>query len=130
MKMPSQTWLYLGKRVGMMMKSRSIGLYGILKILVWFYRNNSKKEFEEHQNHAGDEEFHQESDHPSTFMKMVKEITRTISDVNDERRQVLPSKVILDGTIDHLEVFRNNVESHYGQTGAGYYLIHASRRLI
>jgi hypothetical protein len=25
-----------------------------------------------------------------------------------------------DGTIDHFEVFRNNVEGHYGQIGAGY----------
>jgi hypothetical protein len=37
------------------------------------YRNNDKKEFEENQNYIGDEEFHQEPDHPSTFMKMVKE---------------------------------------------------------
>jgi hypothetical protein len=25
-----------------------------------------------------------------------------------------------DGTIDSFEVFRNNVEGHYGQIGAGY----------
>jgi hypothetical protein len=50
------------------------------------YRNNAKKEFEENQNCIGDEEFHQEPDHPSTFMKMVKEKTQTISPVNDERR--------------------------------------------
>jgi hypothetical protein len=31
------------------------------------YRNNAKKEFEENQNYVGDEEFHQEPDHPSTF---------------------------------------------------------------
>jgi hypothetical protein len=54
-------------------------------------------------------------------MKMVKEITWTMSAVNDEIRQVLPSKVICDGTIDHFEVFRNNVEGHYGQIGAGYF---------
>jgi hypothetical protein len=53
-------------------------------------------------------------------MKMVKERTRAMSAVNDERRQVLPSKVIWDGTIDRFEVFRNNVEDHYGQIGAGY----------
>jgi hypothetical protein len=53
-------------------------------------------------------------------MKMVKERTRTISAVHDERNQVLPSKVIWDGTIDRFEVFRNNVEGHYGQIGAGY----------
>jgi hypothetical protein len=40
--------------------------------------------------------------------------------VNDERRQVLSSKVIWDGTIDRFEVFRNNVEGHYGQICAGY----------
>jgi ribosomal protein L21E len=38
-----------------------------------------------------------------------------MSAVNDERRQVLPSKVIWDGTIDRFEVFRNNVEDHYRQ---------------
>jgi hypothetical protein len=77
------------------------------------YRNNAKKEFEENQNYVG-EEFHQEPDHPSTFMKMVKERTRTTSALNDERRHVLPSKVIWDGTIDRFEIFRNNVEDHYG----------------
>jgi hypothetical protein len=83
------------------------------------YRNNANKEFEENQNHIGVEEFHQETYHPSTFMKMVKERTRTMSAVNDERHQVLPSKIIWDGTIDRFEVFRNNVEGHYGQIGAG-----------
>jgi hypothetical protein len=53
-------------------------------------------------------------------MKMVKQRTRTMSAVNDERRQALPSKVIWGGTIDRFEVFRNNVEGHYGQIGAGY----------
>jgi hypothetical protein len=57
------------------------------------YRNNYKKEYEENQNYVG-EEYHQEPDHRSTFMKMVKETTRTMSAKNDERRQVLPSKVI------------------------------------
>jgi hypothetical protein len=59
------------------------------------YRNNDKKEFEENKNYVG-EEFHQEPDHPSTFMKMVKERTRAMSAVNDERLQVLRSKVIWD----------------------------------
>jgi hypothetical protein len=43
-----------------------------------------------------------------------------MSTAKDKRRQVLPSKVIWDGIIDRFEVFRNNVESHYGQIGAGY----------
>jgi hypothetical protein len=70
--------------------------------------------------YIGDEEFHQEPDHPSIFMKMVNQRTRTMSAVNDERWQVLPSKFIWDGTIDRFEVFRNNLEGHYGQIGAGY----------
>jgi hypothetical protein len=53
-------------------------------------------------------------------MKMVKERTRAMSAVNDERRQVLPSKVIWDGTIDRFEVSRNNDEGHYEQIGVGY----------
>jgi hypothetical protein len=69
------------------------------------YRNDAKKEFEENQNYVGDVEFHQEPDHPSTIMKMVKKRTRTMSAANDERRQVLPSKVIWDGTIDRFEAF-------------------------
>jgi hypothetical protein len=84
------------------------------------YRNNAKKEFEENQNYVGDEEFHQEPDHPITFMKIVKERTQTMSAVNDERRQVLSSKVIWDGTIDRFVFIRNNVEGHYGQIGAAY----------
>jgi hypothetical protein len=48
------------------------------------YRNNAKKQFEENQKYVGEgEEFHQEPDHPSTLMKMVKERTRTMSAVND-----------------------------------------------
>jgi hypothetical protein len=35
------------------------------------YRNNAKKKFEENQNYIADEEFHQETDHPSTYTKMV-----------------------------------------------------------
>jgi hypothetical protein len=35
MKMPSQNWLYMGKRLGMMMKSRRLALYRLRKILVW-----------------------------------------------------------------------------------------------
>jgi hypothetical protein len=63
------------------------------------YRNNAKKELEENQNCIGDEEFHQEPDRPSTFMKMVKERTRKMSAVNDEWSQDLK--------------FRNKVEGHY-----------------
>jgi hypothetical protein len=32
---PSQNWLYLGKRLGMMMKLRSVSLYRMPKILIW-----------------------------------------------------------------------------------------------
>jgi hypothetical protein len=83
------------------------------------YRNNPKKDFEANQDYL-DEELHQEPDHHSTFMNMIKGRTRAMSVVNDERRQVLPSRVIWDGTIDLFEVFRNNVEGHYGKIGADY----------
>jgi hypothetical protein len=61
-------------------------------------------------------------------MKMVKERTRAMSAVNDERRQVLPSKVSWDGTIDRFILFRNNIEGHYGQIGAGYLFNQVSRK--
>jgi hypothetical protein len=60
-------------------------------------------------------------------MKMVKERTRTMSASNDESRQVSPSKVFLDGTINRFEVFRNNVEGHYGRIGAGYLFYSSSQ---
>jgi hypothetical protein len=63
---------------------------------------------------------HQDPDHPSTFMNIIKESTRTMSTVNDEKLQVLPSKNIWDGTIDCFKIFINNVEGHYGQIGDGY----------
>jgi hypothetical protein len=68
-------------------------------------------EYEENQNYVG-EEFHQLQDHPSKFMKMVKESRQKISAANDERRQVLTSNIISDGTIDLFEILRNNVEGN------------------
>jgi hypothetical protein len=53
-------------------------------------------------------------------MNMIKSRTHTISAANDERRQVLPAQIIWDGSTNRFEVFRNNVEGHYGQIGAGY----------
>jgi hypothetical protein len=53
-------------------------------------------------------------------MNMIKARTRAMSVVNDKRCQILPSRVICDGTIDRSEDFRSNVEGHYGKIGAGY----------
>jgi hypothetical protein len=83
------------------------------------YRNDIKKSCEEEQYPSGIDE-HQMPDHPSTFMKMIQGRSQAISAANGERRQVLPSRVIQDGSIDRFELFRNSVEGHYGQTGAGY----------
>ena len=83
------------------------------------YRNDVKKMYENDPYPLGVDE-HQVPDHPSSFMNMIKGRSRAISAANDERRQVLPSRVIWDGSIDRFEVFRNNVEGHYGQIGAGY----------
>jgi hypothetical protein len=48
------------------------------------YRNNAKKGFEENQNYL-DGEFHQEPDHPNTFMKIFKQTIRKISAGNYEK---------------------------------------------
>jgi hypothetical protein len=63
-------------------------------------------------------------------MNMFNERTQIMSTLNDERRQVLPSKVIWDGTTYRFEVFRNNVEGHYRQIGGDIYLIQVSRKHI
>jgi hypothetical protein len=47
-------------------------------------------------------------------MKIVKERTRIMSAANDDRRQVVPSKVIWDGTIDRFEIIKKNNGGHFG----------------
>jgi hypothetical protein len=54
-------------------------------------------------------------------MNMIKGRSQAISASNDDRRQVLPLRVIWDGSIDRFDVFRNSIEGHYGQIGAGYF---------
>jgi hypothetical protein len=46
------------------------------------------------------------SDHPSTFMKIIKGRSNAISDAKDERRQVLFPCVIWDGSIDLFKILR------------------------
>ena len=57
------------------------------------YRNDVKKMYEDNPYLLGVDE-HQVPDHPSSFMNMIKGRSRAISAANDERRQVLPSRVI------------------------------------
>jgi hypothetical protein len=83
------------------------------------YRSDFKKSYEEEQYPSGIGE-HQMLDHPSTFMKMINGRSQALSAANDERRQFLPSRIIWDESIDRFELFRNSVEGHYGQVGAGY----------
>ena len=83
------------------------------------YRNNAKKEYEENQDYLAADGYH-ELDHPSTFMKMIKGRAHMLSAARDERRQVLPSRVIWDGNIDRFELFRKYFEGHYRQIDAGY----------
>jgi hypothetical protein len=63
-------------------------------------------------------------------MKIVKERTRKMSAVNDERRQVLPSKVIWDGTIDRFEVLETMLKVIMDKLVLAIYLIQVSRRHI
>jgi hypothetical protein len=48
-------------------------------------------------------------------MKIIMERANKLSATNDERRQFLNLRVIWDKSIDRFEVFKNNVEVHYGQ---------------
>jgi hypothetical protein len=67
------------------------------------YRNEMKKSYEQEQYPSNIDE-HQIPDHPSTFMKMIKGRSQAISAANDERRQVLPSRVIWGRSIDRFEL--------------------------
>jgi hypothetical protein len=67
-----------------------------------------------------DENLHQMQDNASTFMTRIRERDLSKIATNDERRQVYNTRVTWDGSIDRFEVFRNNVEGHYGKSSAGY----------
>jgi hypothetical protein len=54
---------------------------------------------------------------------MIKSTTHPVSSNNDERRQVLPSRIIWDNNLDLFEEFRKKVEKHYGQNIAGYLFV-------
>ena len=86
------------------------------------YRQEVKKQYEGDQNSPNllDEDLHQMPDNANTFMTRIRERSLAKIAANDERRQVLNPRVTWDGSIDRFEVFRNNVEGHYGQSGAGY----------
>jgi hypothetical protein len=56
-------------------------------------------------------------------MKIDKERTRAMSAVNDERRQVLPSKVIWDGTIDRLKYLETMLKVIMDKLALVIYLI-------
>jgi hypothetical protein len=81
------------------------------------YRNSAKKKYEEHQDYLAADGY-QEPNHPSTFMKTIKGRANAFSTANDEKRQVLSSRVVWNGNIDRFEEFKIKVECHYGQIGA------------
>jgi hypothetical protein len=85
------------------------------------YRQEVKKQYKSDQDSPNllSEDLHQMPDNPSTFMSRIRE--RAIGKIatNDQRRQVLNPRVTWDGSIDRFEIFRNNVEGHYGQSGVG-----------
>jgi hypothetical protein len=56
----------------------------------------------------------------SIFMNMNKSRANETTNAKGERHQVLPLRVIWYSRLDHFEEFRNKVEGHFGQIGAGY----------
>ena len=57
------------------------------------YRNSAKKVHDVDPDYLASDG-HPEPDHLSTFMKMIKGRANALANANDERRQVLPSRVI------------------------------------
>jgi len=86
------------------------------------YRQEAKKQYEGDRSSPNllGENLHQIPDNANTFMTRIREGVLAKIAANDQRRQVLNPSVTWDGSIDRFEVFRNNVEAHYGQSGAGY----------
>jgi hypothetical protein len=90
------------------------------------YRRSNKVQYEnatdqlERNPKFLDEDRHQMPDHSNTFINTIKARAMARTFANDERLHVLNPRVIWDGSVDRFEVFRNNVEGHYRQNGAGY----------
>ena len=61
-----------------------------------------------------------EPDTASKFVRTFKKNNTPVPTTKDEKRQVLPARVIWEGDLSLFEDFRNRVEGHYAQTGAGY----------
>jgi hypothetical protein len=83
------------------------------------YRSNAKEQYENNRNQFEEnpkflnEDFHQMTNHPNTFMNSIKSRAAARAAVNDERHQLLNPRVIWNGSFDQFQVFQNNVEGHY-----------------
>jgi hypothetical protein len=86
------------------------------------YRKEAKKQYEGDGSSPSllDLNLHQMSDNANIFMTKIRERSLAKIAANDERLQLLDPRVTWDASIDRFEVFRNNVEGHYGQSGSGY----------
>jgi hypothetical protein len=86
------------------------------------HRQEVKKQYEADQDSPSllFEDLNQMPVNTSTFISRIREKSIGKVAANDERRQVLNPIVTWDESIDRFEVFRNNVEGHYGQIVAGY----------
>jgi hypothetical protein len=70
------------------------------------------------------------TDYSNTFMNTIKARAMARIAANDERRQVLNSRVIWDEDFDRFEVNRNNIEGHYGKIGTCYFLSRLSSSIV
>ena len=59
-------------------------------------------------------------DDSSGFMTKYGKKYSSKGSSKDEKRTPLPARITWDGSFDSFELFRNQVEGHYGQVGAGY----------
>jgi hypothetical protein len=70
------------------------------------------------------------TDYSNTFMNAIKARAMARIAANDERRQVLNSRVIWDEGFHGFEDNRNNVEGHYGKIGTCYFLSRISSSIV
>jgi hypothetical protein len=92
------------------------------------YRNDVKKAYESETYPLCVDE-HQVPDHPTSFMNIIKRRSHAMSAANDESRQVLPSRVIWDGSIDRFEVSRTVLKVIMDQLAQATFLMLVFRLL-
>jgi hypothetical protein len=124
MQMLSQNWLYLVKRLGMMMKSKSVALYRMLKILVWliqcFEELVSDKSFIETCNFLRSNTIRFDQQYKE---KAARQIHNASQSSNGAKKDIVKKVLEIINEIQfmiHVSQMKNQTQYHYAEERRGF----------